>query len=50
MKLWTLAGMVAGFLLLKFMSKKTLPVVYPSIPVHHSDFDTRYDIYDFITD
>ena len=50
MKLWTFAGMVAGLLLLKFASKKTTPMVYPAVPVQHSEFDIRYDIYDFITD
>ena len=50
MKLWTLVGMIAGFFLIKFATKKSTPVVYPATPVHHSEFDARYDIYDFITD
>ena len=49
MKLLTFAGLVAGFFLLKFTAKKT-PLVSSPIGPRTNDFDSRYDIDDFITD
>ncbi|MBI1803229.1 MAG: hypothetical protein HY033_00535 [Ignavibacteriae bacterium] len=46
MKLWTFAGIVAGFFLLALAAKKSSPRTAPVRQLHNTN--NRYDVDDFV--